>query len=60
MMGNNYADGENVGNKWEPTKLRYLFKCPYCGEVWSGLRMFGYNFCPSCGKEVKGVQNEKV
>lgn len=42
--------------KWIEIKYTFHHKCSNCG--WINNADSGYNFCPNCGADMRGKQNE--
>lgn len=51
--------------KWiiikSPLSDEIIVKCPICGDEFIGNDVQDYNFCPICGKDMRGgADNEKT
>ena len=42
--------------KWIDLRHDNCYKCSACGDYWMGIG--GYNFCPNCGADMRGEDNE--
>ena len=53
-----FGNGAKEDNKWiiirSPLSEETVVKCPYCGDEFIGNDVEDYNFCPICGKQLKG------
>lgn len=51
---------ERKVGKWEHDKLfgECAYVCSFCHTIWTSSEIENMHYCPTCGAEMRGVENE--